>query len=138
MLDISADMDWVLDLLGMKGYHIVWWKLRLSTYRGLNSKTFHKIKVKKLCGWLVHFAKMQQLKMVLIGVWALRACMHAWQHHSGPAPNEMSNGFPSPPRSVRRSELLDSLAFNLAVLDLGQVSMSASLKQWVQGFHSIS
>lgn len=66
------------------------------------------------------------------------ACLYACLTTSGPAPNEMSNGFQSPPRSVRRSELLDSLAFNLAVLDLGQVSMSASLKQWVQGFHSIS
>ncbi len=65
----------------MKGCHIVWWKLKWPTYRGLNSKTPRKSKWKKWCSRLVHFAEisLQQLKMVLFNLYGPpRACMHAW------------------------------------------------------------
>ncbi len=55
-----------------KGCHIVWWKLKWPTYRGLNSKTPRKSKWKKWCSRLVHFAEisLQQLKMVLFSLYA--------------------------------------------------------------------
>ena len=61
MLDIYTDMDWVLWIehlfMEMKNIHL----------QRAELKDTPKIKVKKLCSKLVHFAEisLQQLKMVL-------------------------------------------------------------------------
>ncbi len=75
-----------------KGCHIVWWKLKWPTYRGLNSKTPRKSKWKKLCSRLVHLLKFhcsysKWYSVVCMPPTCLCACLT-----SGHAPNEMTDG----------------------------------------------
>ncbi len=55
---------------------IVWWKLKLSTYRGLNSKTKKiMLQASPFCWNFIAATQNGPQEFV----WPPRACMHAWQ-----------------------------------------------------------
>lgn len=74
---------WYGLVVGMKRWHI-WWILKSSTYRGLNSKIPSNQSKKKI--------QQQQLRMILYIDCVVPTCLYACMTASGHTLNETTNG----------------------------------------------